>query len=68
MVFSQEICLLELLSQDSSGTEPMEAKENSSWLALWTPVESTGKTVATQEEWLIRPCWKAVFHALDPTE
>lgn len=66
MAFSQDIGLLGLLSQDSSGTEPTEAKESSSWLALWTPVQSTGKTIATQEGWLIQPCWKAVFHALDP--
>ncbi|KAK1327473.1 hypothetical protein QTO34_012975, partial [Cnephaeus nilssonii] len=42
----------------SSSPEPMEAKENSSWLALWTPAETTGRTTPTPEVWLVPPCWQ----------
>lgn len=56
--FLQEIWLLELLSQGSSSPEPREAKENSSWLALRTPAETTGRTTTTPEGWLGLPCWQ----------
>lgn len=45
--------------------EPVETKENSSCVSLWT-LERLLTTAP--EKWLILPCWQAVLPTSGPTE